>query len=143
MNYRAFIKHDGKDDASAWSEDYSYSYIETLGEAEQQARRFVDDFNASLRPGEKRRVFVRVEEIAEEVNLDERHEWRKTNLMTLASPHGRHDTMKCEVCGITGKRYGISESVTLDSQYRAKAFTHCDTARALLAKRKEKQEQEN
>lgn len=35
-----------------------------------------------------------------------------------------------EKCDVTGKKYGFSSHVRIDSKYRKKVFRRCDTAKA-------------
>jgi len=53
------------------------------------------------------------------------HFFEKQNLVTQSSSSGAFDNYKCRLCGLTGKRYGISEAVVTKS---AKASEACPKA---------------
>ncbi len=115
-----------------WIEMFDDHSVKTQEEAEAFCRKTVAWFNDTLRPGEKARRYVSVNLIGE----SEVHDWRKSNLVTVANHRGTHDVMKCEACGITGKRFGIGGGVTRDSKYRAKKYAKCvPGAAAELARR--------
>lgn len=61
------------------------------------------------------------------------HDWEKTNLVTIQGRGGLYDTAKCRRCGITAKRFGVSDH-TIDPKFRAKVYGRCDTALAHLKK---------
>ena len=52
------------------------------------------------------------------------HDWKKTNLVTILAG-GAHDTYRCMHCGITGKRFGLSETITRDRKWRAAKYARC------------------
>lgn len=57
------------------------------------------------------------------------HDWHKTNAFTRTFVggvnHGQtYDAMKCEVCGVEGKRYGV-RGVKRDTKFRAKKYEIC------------------
>jgi hypothetical protein len=129
------------EDGESWTE----RYVESDGQrtfkpgedVQRWAERTIDYFNATLRNGERRRTLVKVE-IEEPKKADvQNHAWAKTNLVTLSGARGYHDTVSCANCGITAKRYGLT-NIVLDAEYRAKAFKTCTGAKALLAKREAK-----
>lgn len=107
---------------------------------EEYGRRIIDRFNSTLREGEKPRVFLGVEII--DVNSFKEHNFRKTNMTTIIGTHvlkGKvYDTVKCERCGITGKRFGLSDTIKYDAAFRAKVYDRCDTSIAHLEIRKRK-----
>jgi len=41
------------------------------------------------------------------------HNFQKSNLVTQRGSAGSFDTYKCSHCGLTGKRYGLNETVTV------------------------------
>lgn len=50
----------------------------------------------------------------ESISLKEgNHDFHKTNLVTQRSKIGTFDTYKCSHCGLEGKRYGLSEMLTV------------------------------
>lgn len=139
MNFRMQVT----DGSQTWWEDFNYPSVRSQQNAEDEANRMIERFNATLRPYEKPRTLLSVafgEGDSEETKpMRVRHQWEKTNLITVKGRGGNYyDEMRCSNCGITGKRYGLG-GVTPDSQYKAKAFLSCDTAKALLAKREARQ----
>lgn len=102
------------------------------------AAKLIANFNATLRPGEHKRTLDRIEVS----DVDERsvrlsHDWHKTNAVTISDKHGIYDAMRCDQCGITGKRFGL-EGVTRDKAFKAEAFDTCNGAKRLLEKRRAK-----
>lgn len=129
------FKMQATDGKQTWWEDYNKPEVTDQQSAERYAARMVEYFNSTLRPDEKPRTLLSV--VFGEGKAKEKHDWQKLNLMTLSDNRGRtYDQMRCATCGVTGKRRGVDEGVMLDSEYRAKAFQACDTARALKAKRR-------
>lgn len=115
-----------------WTEDY----IRDIPDNEVSAwgKVLIANFNETLRPGEKTRRFIKAEIIGETANP--KHRWSKTSL-TTQNFRGRHaDLMKCEVCGITGKRFTLGEFVKIDSAFKARAFIRCDTAVEFIRKKR-------
>lgn len=103
---------------------------------EQWCRTCVARFNDTLRPGESARdiVAVIVTDGVREQDVAVAHVWRKTNLVTIIAGSRMYDTARCEVCGITGKRFGLSD-ITRDPAFKAAGYTTCNGAAALLARR--------
>lgn len=131
--FRVYIKNKGDPDSSMWHETYTKDE-----DPEEYGRKAVDYWNASIRPHEKARVFIRAELIDDDVPAVE-HQWEKQNAMTRERNGRMFDILKCRVCGITAKRYGVNH-VMADSQYRAKVYRICSTAKAHLAKKANKLE---
>ncbi len=104
----------------------------TLEDAEVWAKELLDRFNDEERSmyGEKGRprTLLRVELPG---SSNREHDWRKTSLTTQRRGGELYDAMRCERCGITGKRPGLG-GIVLDSKYRAKVYQRCDTAMAHL-----------
>lgn len=121
-DFTVFVRHKGQDD-TPWRERYQRE----TDDPETWGRALIDSFNATLRPGERAREFVRVEIHGEVAPIE--HAWTKTSLVTQMEPGGRmFDAMKCDRCGITGKRYGLAAHVERSHKYRAKVYARCDTA---------------
>lgn len=113
-----------------WEEPYT----EVVTSPEQWAKETIERFNDTLKPGERARELLGVEIITAEARPI-RHNWAKQNLITQhTARHGIHDVMKCETCGITGKRFRLGADTTRDPKYRASVYAKCDTARDQLAK---------
>lgn len=101
------------------------------------ATNLVAKFNKSLRINESPREVVGVKVLGESAVLHE-HAWTKQNLVTVIRGGTNYDIMKCERCDVTGKRFGLSRSVIRDSQYRAKCYSHCETAIEQMKKNKDR-----
>jgi hypothetical protein len=122
-----------KDDRSTWTEEYDKP-AKDIAEARIVAEQMIENFNRYLRPYELPRTLV---DVSVGGNAVLAHEWQKMNLVTQVKGASSFDIMRCAQCGITGRRFGIGEDVKPDGQYRAKAFKSCDTAQALLARRRQ------
>lgn len=82
----------------------------------------VAKFNDTLRPGEEPRELLswKIE------GDDTKHNWvKRTDGMSVMFRGSYVDLMTCADCGVTGKRYGLSDVVKIDSKYRAKRFQEC------------------
>lgn len=120
MKFILVVQH--SEGGEAWEEHYDIAAIDSLEKAQAWAQSTIQKFNDTLRPHEKSRKIVSVALAGK----SDKHLWHKTNLMTISDPRlGLYDTMKCENCGITGKRFGVSEAVKLDSKFRAKKYRLC------------------
>lgn len=97
----------------------------------------IQKFNSALRHGESPREFIGVEITEEETCVLHNHSWEKQNLVTVFRGTQSYDAMKCERCGITGKRYGLS-AILRDSKYKGKVYDKCETALAQLEKNKQR-----
>jgi len=107
----------------SWNEDHWFS--DNREEAQADAEAMIASFNRTLRPSEKpRKLLLLVEAEPAPAKLPA-HQWEKTNLFTKRHGSRYYDTYRCRKCGVTGKRYGLGGSVTLDSKYRAKKYQHC------------------
>lgn len=108
-----------------WMEHENRSEIRNEDDAKAWSENCLKRFNDTLRPHEKERKLLGVFFDVVDNKEVAQHIWRKTNLMTVSDPRlGVYDTMKCELCGITGKRYGLI-SIKIDSKYRAKGYKVC------------------
>lgn len=122
------------DRGAEWQEDYDKPHVENIEEANEWGIETIKDFNRFLRPHELPRTLVRVE-LPEDTDSDE-HLWRKTNLMTVMNKYfGSHDTMKCEKCGITGKRFGLGSIISRDREFKAMGYESCIQSVILLKRR--------
>lgn len=121
-----------------WDEIYDKPEITTIEEAILWAKRTIAMFNASLRPNEKMRTLLDVDQSFAK-DCDSPHTWGKTSLVTQTACGLTFDAMRCKVCGITAKRYGLGlGSIVLDAQYRrVRSFLSCSKSTELLRKRKE------
>ena len=129
MKFKILVNHKDADIRTAWYETYN----ELTENPEQWAKDTIEHFNATLRPGEKKRVLLDV--IIIEVGNAKLHDWDKTIKGMSNIYRGRvYDAMYCKKCGITGKRFGLSHRVKIDSKYKKKVFRDCDTAKNYLDK---------
>lgn len=133
MRFKLHWKHPGQDDKDAMAETHD----QITADPEKWCKDIIEWFNSTLRPHERKRVFVRCEVIGEVPPAE--HRWFKTTAMTKimvgSARHGSsYDAMECERCGVTGKRYGIGSFVKIDSKWRKPAFKQCDTAMKELGK---------
>lgn len=101
------------DDGGSWWEDMAAN-------DEAGCQTIVDGFNASLRKHEKPRRILNV--MAGTAPIP--HQWEKSNLVTIMKG-GAHDTYKCETCGITAKRYGLSSVIERDKKFEAAKYEGC------------------
>lgn len=118
------------DKGATWRETYDEGAAENgfpfgTKDPEAWARALVAKFNNTLRPNETWRTVDRVEvtEIADP-NYRPDHVWRKTNAVTISDRQGVYDRMQCEVCGVTGKRFGLTY-LRIDSKFKAARFKKC------------------
>jgi hypothetical protein len=104
------------------------NYDKDVSDVEEFCKHAVEEiWNGNLRPHEKKREFIKCEII--ENSNDKFHKWFKlTSGMSVEFRGQIVDLVKCSVCGITGKRYGLDDKVKIDSKYRKKAFQNCDTS---------------
>ena len=64
---------------------------------------------------------------------DELHKWDKTNLVTKKDVNGIYDEYKCSVCGIVGRRYGLSRDLSIIKKYENSLFVdNCKSALFLI-----------
>ena len=130
--------HVSDDRGKPWTEDYD---LEDSVDPVRWARDTVKKFNDTLRPHEQPRKVLKVERLHSAADVHRKHDWIKISVMTQSGvgSRGSFDRMRCEACGVTGKRYGLGQNgVKRDSEFRGNAFQFCDTATALLEKRKAK-----
>lgn len=118
MRFNLLIKNkNGK----PWKEDFIQNISEDQIEA--YGKRIVKNFNATIKPGENKRKYVGYELLDDEI--DYKHVWDKSCLVTQTDRSGCHDIYKCTRCGVTGKRRGLDSSVRIDNKYKAKKYLDC------------------
>ena len=86
-----------------WSED------SWLAVTPQQ---IIDDFNNTLRPGERKRVLLFAWPLSD--TKGKLHTWYKSKPVTIVKGGQVYDEYTCSVCKAKGKRFGLSEVVTPD-----------------------------
>lgn len=100
-----------------WWEDYNNS----IEDPRDWSIKTLAHFNNTLRPHEKKRDFKRI--IIQDTTHHYEHYFTKTSLVTES---GGFDKMKCNHCGITGKRYGIGGGTTIDPKWKKnKKYINC------------------
>ncbi len=107
-----------------WWETYDKAEITSVVDAEDWITDTVKRFNATLRRGERpRETSGKIEVIGESAR---QHEWRKISLTTQVDYRGNFDNMKCDVCGCTGRRYGLGQAgIKRSPQFKAKKWNAC------------------
>lgn len=123
------VRHADSPEEEGWEEEYKRTVDDPL----LWAKETVAKFNATLRRGELPRELLGVRIVGEELPEDE-HNFTKQNIYSLTHAGRAYDIVKCERCGVTGKRYGVGKA-RLDSQFRAKVYQLCSTS---VAHRREK-----
>ena len=98
-----------------WDEEYT---INDSYSPQEYAEDLIERFNKTLMAGESPREVVKVEII--EKGRTQEHVFTKQNHFTITDRYGIYDIMKCNICGVTGKRFGLSGNVKRDSKYKAK-----------------------
>jgi hypothetical protein len=128
MRFTIYVKEAGTDE-EPWAEEYDKPVADPV----TWAKETVERFNNTQPAGAPLRVLIGVRILD---GPSREHNWEKTNLVTLQQYQGTmpYDTARCTVCGVTGKRYGLSSTITLDSKFKAKVYRRCDTAKAHLEK---------
>jgi len=53
------------------------------------------------------------------------HKWEKVNLVTIDGKDGMYDKYRCTRCGITGKRFGLSNTIRRDKRYADSKYEFC------------------
>ena len=108
---------------NVWPETYDERDVKTLEAAEEWAKKCIEFYNSTLRPGGNPRELISVSINGESVG----HDWEKdaTKMSAHNSQSGSYDGFYCKLCGITGKRFGIGGTVVIDSKFRKKVFQTC------------------
>lgn len=113
------VQKEGSD--VSWTEDYTIDHNDPA----EWAAETIDRFNRSRKPGEKIRKLIGVTVLDPDGQPRPEHNWEKSNLATIVRGKQNYDTVKCTNCGITGKRFGLSSGIKIDSKYRAKKYEFC------------------
>jgi len=82
-------------------------------------KEMVQEFNTTLHPGERARKLIDYEILEGE---NKPHSWKKTNLVTQIKNGLQFDSYRCDICGVTGKRYGLGGYITLDTKYKKQIY---------------------
>ena len=122
MKINITVGYKNDDGGQQWTEDYDIPNVKNISDANIYADRLIQGFNDTLRPREKARKVVAVEIVGE--SGPQNHDWTKTNLVTIMNGRDFYDTLLCERCFITAKRFGL-DRIVVDRQFRAKKFQKC------------------
>lgn len=125
MKFNMHVAHIDKED-KPWVEDYNRTDISTEEDARKYAEIIIQNFNDTLRPGERERKLLDVTFESNEAVAQ--HDWTKMNAITVSDPR-MYDIMECKICFITAKRYGLT-NIIIDRQWRAKKYRTCNPAEA-------------
>lgn len=130
MRFRLIVRNKSRGE---WAEEYDKLELRTREQIDAWCRETIERYNATMYEGDEPREYVRSELIGE----TEQHDWRKTNLVTvMRRGGGSYDTYRCEGCGITGKRPGLSSEVVRDAEFKPKGFASCTQSKVLLERRR-------
>jgi hypothetical protein len=122
MKFNITVSH--RDHDLLWVEAYDRAEVKNVGDAVRWAEALIDKFNRTLRPGERARKVLAVTRTGD--SSAPPHDWGKTNLVTV-SDHGQYyDTMECVRCGVTGKRYGLDNTIIIDQKFKDKKYERCE-----------------
>lgn len=138
MKFKLLYKQKGSEKISD-DEEYTKD-LDTEDEVKQWCIDTLDYFNSTLRPGEKKRTFVGFKILSDEKPPKE-HEWSKINLVTISDKTGLYDKLRCDVCGITARRYGL-DTIEPDKKYRSPKYQYCKEGKEVPKKRKDKKKDE-
>lgn len=112
-----------------WTEEMDKPEISNKEEVEKYCQYIIDDvWNGHLRPGERHRTLIGVNILDNSVKpsaVINEHDWEKTNLYTISDDSGMYDTYRCKKCGIKGKRYGMSNKITVCDPYNFPKYESC------------------
>jgi hypothetical protein len=103
-----------------WEERYDARDVKTIKQAEEFGLRLVRGWNSTAL-GRDLRVLAGVKCLGGSVS----HEWLKTNLVTQVAGGSQFDSYRCSVCGVTGKRLGLSSCIVRDQKYNDKKYATC------------------
>lgn len=116
MKFRAKIRIAGTD---SW---YWETFQANCGDPKCYVLEVIENFNSTLRPGERPREYGGIIRI---IDRRKEHEWEETNLVTISKGGRMYDTYKCRNCSVTGKRYGIGGRIVRDRRYKADKWERC------------------
>lgn len=101
------------DPTGTWTEDYHVRCSDVWAWAE----RMVLEFNKEqVRRGNSGSWRILVDVRIGEGNAKLKHDFRKTNLVTIMRGKQSYDTYACKYCGATAKRYGLDPDFILDKR---------------------------
>lgn len=121
MKFQVYVK-EAREGSEPWWESYDDNEVTTTEQALAFGKKAVTYFNDTLRPGEAAREVLDARIVGE--GKGAAHSYRKQNLYTLSDHRGYFDNVKCEVCGVTARRYGV-DHIVRQAPYRAKKYQYC------------------
>jgi len=97
----------------------------TIGNADpnEWAKRTESEYNAWAESEGRNKLTVTHVEVIREAD-PHAHTWRKLRMVSdsIDTPY------ICDVCGVTGKRMGLSSHIVIDPKYRRVAYLKCHAA---------------
>lgn len=108
-------------DKESWTEDFQ------MPDAENPftwVNNLVQEFNDTLRPGERVRKLIRVRTKLPN-GYPVPHEWEKASIVTEEANGRTFDRYRCKICGITGKRFGLGGTIVKDKRYNKEKHRMC------------------
>lgn len=119
MKFRMRVKNDRRD----WWEDFDESDAIDQGSAEECGRKIIENYNATLYPGDLPRTVLEVQMGGDGKRA---HDWGKTNLVTVMGRGGSNwDTLRCRACGCEARRYGLN-AVQRVGKWKAAKWDVCN-----------------
>ena len=132
MRFRIKCCNKGNQD-KWWWEDYE----KDIDDPDSWGKAIVNYYNSTLKPMEKEREYLGFE-ILGDVKSEEFHDWvKRTDGMSVMFRGKVTDLVYCRKCGITGKRFGLRETVKIDSAFAKKAYQKCNLAQKEMQKKGE------
>jgi hypothetical protein len=101
ISFKILVKAVDTSDDKAWWESYTERTEDPWGWAQET----IDWFNLTCRPGEARRCVIDVEVVSDGPPV--KHDYHKTNLVTLRDGEFTYDEYACEYCDAVARRYTL------------------------------------
>lgn len=119
------------DSKKRWAEWCDWPNIQTTEMARKRAEDMVANYNSTRIGPEKKRTLVGLSVLPPKESKE--HDWRKTNLVTIGGfgNTAAHDSYRCSICGVTGKRFGLSPNIIRDRKFKNDKYSDCSKSRQL------------